>query len=87
MARLAEHLTSRVRRLIGWDDILDGGIAQGATVMSWRGESGGVRAARAGHDVVMSPEDVVYLDHHQGNPATEPWAPRGMNTLGRIPPN
>lgn len=85
IGRLAEHLNNRGRRLIGWDEILDGGIAGGATVMSWRGETGGIAAARAGHDVVMSPENVVYLDHYQGDPATEPWAPRGNNTLRRIP--
>ena len=84
MGRLAEHLHRRGRRLIGWDEILDGGIAPGATVMSWRGEAGGITAARAGHDVVMSPENVVYLDHYQGDPASEPWAPRGLNTLRRI---
>lgn len=84
MARLADHLAARGRRLVGWDEILDGGIADGATVISWRGEEGGIQAAQAGHDVVMAPEQVLYLDHYQGDPATEPWAPRGMNTLDRI---
>src|SRR6478735_830554 len=84
IARLAEHLSANGRKLIGWDEILDGGIADDATVMSWRGEDGGIRAARAGHDVVMTPEQEVYLDYYQGDPATEPWAPRGMNTLAGI---
>jgi hexosaminidase len=53
------------RRLIGWDVILVGGLAPGATVMSWRGIKGGIEAARAGHDVVMAPNSHTYLDYHQ----------------------
>lgn len=62
------YLTARGRRLIGWDEILDGGLAPGAAVMSWRGIEGGLQAARAGHDVVMSPQTHVYLDrkHYEG---------------------
>ena len=84
ISRLGEHLSANGRKLIGWDEILDGGIADDATVMSWRGEEGGINAARAGHNVVMTPEEEVYLDYYQGDPATEPWAPRGMNTLAGI---
>ncbi|MFE6162684.1 beta-N-acetylhexosaminidase [Streptomyces sp. NPDC056486] len=65
-------LTSRGRRLIGWDEILEGGLADGATVSSWRGYGGGIAAAKAGHDVVMCPEQQVYLDHRQGGGADEP---------------
>ncbi|MGX1131019.1 hexosaminidase [Streptomyces glaucescens] len=65
-------LTARGRRLIGWDEILDGGLAAGAAVSSWRGYAGGVTAARAGHDVVMCPEQQVYLDHRQDAGADEP---------------
>ncbi len=61
-----DFLTAHGRRLIGWDEILEGGLAPGATVMSWRGTSGGIAAANAGHDVVMTPEDTTYFDHYQG---------------------
>ncbi|MFV0135721.1 beta-N-acetylhexosaminidase [Streptomyces sp. HMX87] len=65
-------LTARGRRLIGWDEILEGGLADGAAVSSWRGYAGGIAAARAGHDVVMCPEQQVYLDHRQHAGADEP---------------
>ncbi|MFF8426071.1 beta-N-acetylhexosaminidase [Streptomyces sp. NPDC016566] len=65
-------LTARGRRLIGWDEILEGGLAPGAAVSSWRGYGGGVAAARAGHDVVMCPEQYVYLDHRQAPGEDEP---------------
>ncbi|MFC8516635.1 beta-N-acetylhexosaminidase [Streptomyces sp. NPDC057257] len=65
-------LSARGRRLIGWDEILEGGLAEGAAVSSWRGYGGGVAAARAGHDVVMCPEQYVYLDHRQHAGADEP---------------
>ncbi|WP_436842931.1 beta-N-acetylhexosaminidase [Streptomyces collinus] len=65
-------LAARGRRLIGWDEILEGGLAPGAAVSSWRGYGGGVAAARAGHDVVMCPEQYVYLDHRQAPGPDEP---------------
>jgi hexosaminidase len=65
-------LTARGRRLIGWDEILEGGLAEGAAVSSWRGYQGGIAAARAGHDVVMCPEQYVYLDHRQDAGPDEP---------------
>ncbi|MER7190863.1 beta-N-acetylhexosaminidase [Streptomyces flaveolus] len=65
-------LTARGRRLIGWDEILEGGLAEGAAVSSWRGYAGGVAAARAGHDVVMCPEQQMYLDHRQDAGEDEP---------------
>ncbi|MFF9091548.1 beta-N-acetylhexosaminidase [Streptomyces sp. NPDC014802] len=65
-------LTTRGRRLIGWDEILEGGLAPGAAVSSWRGYAGGIAAARAGHDVVMCPEQYVYLDHRQAPGEDEP---------------
>ena len=58
-------LAARGRRLVGWDEILEGGLAPGATVMSWRGTKGGIEAARAGHDVVMAPQRPTYFDHSQ----------------------
>ncbi len=64
--RIEKHLNSRGKQLIGWDEILEGGLAPGATVMSWRGIKGGIAAARMGHDVVMSPTSHCYLDYdHQ----------------------
>ncbi|MFP3992106.1 beta-N-acetylhexosaminidase [Streptomyces sp. E11-3] len=65
-------LAARGRRLIGWDEILEGGLAPGAAVSSWRGYAGGVTAAQAGHDVVMCPEQQVYLDHRQHAGPDEP---------------
>ncbi|GAB7033227.1 beta-N-acetylhexosaminidase [Streptomyces sp. NPDC021749] len=65
-------LTDRGRRLIGWDEILEGGLAEGAAVSSWRGYAGGVAAAKSGHDVVMCPEQQVYLDHRQDPSPDEP---------------
>ncbi|MFF3658902.1 beta-N-acetylhexosaminidase [Streptomyces olivochromogenes] len=65
-------LSARGRRLIGWDEILEGGLAEGAAVSSWRGYQGGITAARAGHDVVMCPEQQVYLDHRQAPGQDEP---------------
>ena len=74
-------LAKRGRRLVGWDEILEGGLAPGATVMSWRGEDGGVAAAKAGHDVVMAPQKPTYLDHSQSELATEPPGIGGHNSL------
>ncbi|MBT2383786.1 beta-N-acetylhexosaminidase [Streptomyces sp. ISL-11] len=65
-------LAERGRRLVGWDEILEGGLAPGATVSSWRGYAGGIVAARAGHDVIMCPEQRVYLDHRQADGPDEP---------------
>ncbi|MGW5232332.1 beta-N-acetylhexosaminidase [Streptomyces nodosus] len=77
-------LTARGRRLIGWDEILEGGLAEGAAVSSWRGYAGGVAAARAGHDVVMCPEQQVYLDHRQDGGADEPVPIGYVRTLEDI---
>jgi hexosaminidase len=74
-------LAKRGRRLVGWDEILEGGLAPGATVMSWRGEDGGIVAAKAGHDVVMAPEKPTYLDHSQSELPTEPPGHGGHNSL------
>ncbi|GAB3454451.1 beta-N-acetylhexosaminidase [Streptomonospora sediminis] len=66
------YLAERGRRLLGWDEILDGGLAPGATVMSWRGTEGGIAAAQAGHDVVMCPTATSYLDYRQSDGDDEP---------------
>jgi hexosaminidase len=77
-------LSDRGRRLIGWDEILEGGLAPGASVMSWRGIEGGVKAAAAGHDVVMAPNTHTYFDHYQAGPDGEPLAIGGMSTLEKV---
>ncbi|GAA2229447.1 beta-N-acetylhexosaminidase [Streptomyces amakusaensis] len=74
-------LTARGRRLIGWDEILEGGLAPGAAVSSWRGYAGGIQAAEAGHDVVMCPEQQVYLDFRQDGGPDEPMPIGYIRTL------
>ncbi|MEV7414287.1 beta-N-acetylhexosaminidase [Streptomyces sp. NPDC089919] len=74
-------LADRGRRLIGWDEILEGGLADGAAVSSWRGYAGGVAAAEAGHDVVMCPEQHVYLDYRQDGGPDEPVPIAYVRTL------
>ncbi|MEV7526210.1 beta-N-acetylhexosaminidase [Streptomyces sp. NPDC091371] len=74
-------LAERGRRLIGWDEILEGGLADGAAVSSWRGYAGGIAAAEAGHDVVMCPEQQVYLDHRQAGGEDEPMPIGYVRTL------
>jgi hexosaminidase len=84
MRRMEKFLVSKNRKMIGWDEILEGGLAPEATVMSWRGEAGGIEAAKMGHDVVMTPGYPLYFDHYQGDPETEPAAIGGFNTLKRV---
>jgi hexosaminidase len=73
VGRMDAHLSARGRRLVGWDEILEGGLAPGATVMSWREETGGIVAARAGHDVIMAPMSRTYFWAHQStDPTAEP---------------
>ncbi|MBO0516046.1 beta-N-acetylhexosaminidase [Streptomyces beijiangensis] len=74
-------LADRGRRLIGWDEILEGGLAPGATVSSWRGYEGGIAAAEAGHDVVMCPHTQVYLDYRQADGDDEPVPIAYVRTL------
>ncbi|MFD4537434.1 beta-N-acetylhexosaminidase [Kitasatospora sp. NPDC058397] len=74
-------LAERGRRLIGWDEILEGGLAPGAAVSSWRGFGGGIAAAKAGHDVVMCPEQHVYFDHRQADGPDEPIPVGFVRTL------
>ncbi|MCU0471430.1 MAG: family 20 glycosylhydrolase [Arcicella sp.] len=70
--RVEKIVQSKGKRLIGWDEILEGGLAPNATVMSWRGMKGGIAAAKQNHQVVMSPWEYVYLDLYQGDPNVEP---------------
>jgi hexosaminidase len=72
---------------VGWDEILEGGLAPNATVMSWRGEAGGIAAAQAGHDVVMAPNTYTYFDYYQAaDKAAEPLAIGGWLPLSRVYP-
>ncbi|PKV62940.1 glycoside hydrolase family 20 protein [Pontibacter ramchanderi] len=82
--RMENYLLTKKRRIIGWDEILEGGLAPQATVMSWRGESGGVEAAKMGHDVIMTPGNPVYFDQYQAGPEGEPLAIGGFNTLKKV---
>ncbi|MCI0499877.1 MAG: family 20 glycosylhydrolase [Planctomycetales bacterium] len=70
--RMEKYLNAKGRRLIGWDEILEAGLAPNAAVMSWRGMGGGIAAAQAGHDVVMTPVDPLYFDAPQDDPRYEP---------------
>src|SRR5512141_2618710 len=70
--RMEKFINSKGKKIIGWDEILEGGLAPNATVMSWRGMKGGIEAAKAHHDVIMSPTDYAYLNFGQGDPAYEP---------------
>lgn len=70
--RMEALLKEKGKKLIGWDEIIDGGLAPEATVMSWRGMAGGIRAAQANHHVVMTPDTHCYLDLWQGEPSVEP---------------
>ncbi len=70
--RVEKIIMSKGKKMIGWDEILDGGLAPNAAVMSWRGMKGGVEAAKLGHEVVMSPTNFVYIDYMQGDVSTEP---------------
>jgi hexosaminidase len=79
LVRRAEKiLESKGKKLIGWDEILQGGLAPNAAVMSWRGMDGGITAAKMNHPVVMSPTGFTYVDYYQGDPALEP------TTFGRL---
>jgi hexosaminidase len=83
--RIEQFLDSRGRRLIGWDEILEGGLAPHASVMSWRGEEGGVAAAMANHDVIMAPWQFTYLDHYQSQDRSrEPLAIGGFLPLQKV---
>lgn len=79
--RIERFLNANGRRLVGWDEILEGGLAPNATVMSWRGTAGGIAAAKEDHDVVMAPQADLYFDHYQADPEHEPLAIGGMTPL------
>jgi hexosaminidase len=83
--RIEKFVNAHGRRIIGWDEILEGGLAPNAAVMSWHGESGGIAAAKAGHDVVMTPTSYAYFDYYQSrDTAKEPEAIGGYLPLERV---
>jgi len=83
--RIEKILAKSGKKIIGWDEILEGKLAPGATVMSWRGENGGIAAARAGHDVIMTPGSAgMYLDQYQGDYKIEPVTIGGYSTLEKV---
>ena len=83
-ARIERFLNDNGRNLLGWDEILEGKLAPNATVMSWRGVSGGLKASKDGHHVVMSPTDHCYLDYYQDAPPSQPEAMGGFLPLERV---
>ena len=82
--RISRFVESHGRRIVGWDEILQGGLAPGATVMSWRGEQGGIDAMAMGHDVIMTPGRYCYLDHAQDAPFKEPESIGGYLPLDSV---
>ncbi|HUW93284.1 MAG TPA: beta-N-acetylhexosaminidase [Bacteroidales bacterium] len=81
ITRMEKYINSKGRKIIGWDEILEGGLAPEATVMSWRGIKGGIEAAKMGHDVIMTPGTHMYLDHYQSEREGEPLAIGGYSPL------
>jgi len=84
IGQMDQYLQSHNRKLIGWDEILEGGLTSGAAVMSWRGTEGGIAAAKQGHFVVMSPGSHCYFDHYQGKSVSEPLAIGGYTPLEKV---
>jgi hexosaminidase len=84
MGRLARWLEARGRRMIGWDEILQGGLPPGATIMSWQGIDGAVHAAQAGHDAILAASPTLYFDHRQASDAAEPPGRDAVITLADV---
>jgi hexosaminidase len=82
--RIEKFVNSKGKKIIGWDEILEGGVAPNATIMSWRGEKGGIESARAKHDVIMTPNTYLYLDYGQGDPKYEPLNIGGFISLEKV---
>lgn len=82
--KMEKYLNAKGKNLIGWDEILEGGLSPKATVMSWQGEAGGIAAAQQHHDVVMCPESHYYLDYYQSLQASEPIATAGFTPLEKV---
>ncbi len=82
--RIERYLNSKGRNIIGWDEILEGGVAPNATVMSWRGTEGGIKAIKSGHDVIMTPGAYCYIDYSQDAPFREPVSIGGYTPLAKV---
>ncbi|WP_343701607.1 family 20 glycosylhydrolase [Chitinophaga sp.] len=82
--RIEKYLNSKDRQIIGWDEILEGGLAPNATVMSWRGTEGGIAAAKQHHEVIMTPGSHVYFDHYQSQGKNEPLAIGGFTPVSKV---
>ena len=82
--RIEKFVNSKGRKIIGWDEILEGGLAPNATVMSWRGVEGGIAAAKQNHDAIMTPGNYVYFDHAQGRTDQEPVSIGGYTPLEEV---
>ncbi|MDR0789905.1 MAG: beta-N-acetylhexosaminidase [Bacteroidales bacterium] len=81
---IEKFLNSKGKSIIGWDEILEGGVTQTATIMSWRGNEGGIAAAKAGNDAIMTPENYLYFNWYQADPKTEPLAFGGLTPLEKV---
>ncbi|HNY02815.1 MAG TPA: family 20 glycosylhydrolase, partial [Bacteroidales bacterium] len=84
MRRIEKFIVGQGRKVIGWDEILEGGLGPEATVMSWRGVEGGIAAARQGHDAIMTPTSYCYLDYYQADKSFEPPAIGGFVSLKKV---
>jgi len=84
IARMEKYINSKGKQIIGWDEILEGGLAPNATVMSWRGTSGAIQAAKEGHDVILTPGSHCYFDHYQSDNENEPLAIGGFLPLEKV---
>jgi hexosaminidase len=82
--RIEKFVNKKGRKIIGWDEILEGGLAPNAAVMSWRGTEGGIAAAKQKHFVVMSPGSHCYFDHYQDEPKNEPIAIGGFTSVEKV---
>lgn len=82
--RMEKYINSKGRKIIGWDEIMEGGLAPNATVMSWRGMQGGITAANMNHDVIMTPGTHCYFDKYQADKNTEPLAIGGFIPLNKV---
>ncbi|WP_018617321.1 beta-N-acetylhexosaminidase [Segetibacter koreensis] len=84
MKRIEKFVNSKGRKVIGWDEIIEGGLSPNVTVMSWRGMEGGVTAAKSGHDVIMAPVQYTYFWFNQGDPKKEPLSAGGYLPLEKV---
>jgi hexosaminidase len=84
ITRMEKYINSKGKQIIGWDEILEGGLAPNATVMSWRGNNGAIEAAKQKHDVILTPQSHCYFDHYQSTNENEPLAIGGFLPLEKV---